>query len=114
MSESIFQGYENRLVSIGDQKISVHVGGTGSPLLLLHGYPENQAAWIKLATPLARNLTCVIADLPGYGASSIPEDAPDHETFSKRQMAALLVFTMKSLGYENFSVIGHDRGARVA
>jgi len=114
MGESIFPGYENQLVSIGDQKISVHVGGTGTPLLLLHGYPQNHAAWLKLATPLARHFSCVIADLPGYGASSIPGDVPDHETFSKRRMAALLVSAMKSIGYANFSVMGHDRGARVA
>jgi haloacetate dehalogenase len=114
MGESIFPGYKKRLVSIGDQRISVHVGGTGRPLLLLHGYPQNHAAWIKLAVPLARNFTCVIADLPGYGASSIPADTPDHETFSKRRMAALLVSAMASMGYASFSVMGHDRGARVA
>jgi haloacetate dehalogenase len=114
MGESIFPGYENRLVSIGDQRISVQVGGSGRPLLLLHGYPQSHAAWIKLAVPLARNFTCVIADLPGYGASSIPADTPDHETFSKRRMAALLVSAMASIGYANFSVMGHDRGARVA
>ena len=114
MGESIFPGYENRLVSIGDQRISVQVGGTGRPLLLLHGYPQNHSAWIKLAVPLARNFTCVIADLPGYGASSIPADTQGHETFSKRRMAALLVSAMASMGYANFSVMGHDRGARVA
>ena len=114
MGESIFPGYENQLVSIGDQRISLHVGGTGTPLLLLHGYPQNHAAWIKLAVPLARNFTCVIADLPGYGASSIPADAPNNESYSKRRMAALLVSAMASKGYANFSVMGHDRGARVA
>ena len=114
MGESIFLGYENRLVSIGDLMISVHVGGTGTPLLLLHGYPQNHTAWLKLAAPLARHFTCVIADLPGYGTSSIPADVPDHETFSKRRMAALLVSAMASMGYTNFSVMGHDRGARVA
>ena len=114
MGESIFPGYENQLVSIGDQRISLHVGGTGTPLLLLHGYPQNHAAWIKLAVPLARNFTCVIADLPGYGASSIPADAPNHKSYSKRRMAALLVSAMASMGYAYFSVIGHDRGARVA
>ena len=63
MGESIFPGYQNRLVSIGDQRISVHLGGTGRPILLLHGYPQNNAAWIKLAAPPARNFACVIADL---------------------------------------------------
>lgn len=114
MAESIFPGYDNRLVPVGDQRIGVHVGGTGAPLLLLHGYPQNHAAWIKLAAPLAKNFTCVIADLPGYGASSIPADAKDHEPFSKRRMAAVLVSAMASLGHARFSVMGHDRGARVA
>ena len=114
MGESIFPRFENRMVSVGDQTISFHVGGTGTPLLLLHGYPQNHAAWIKLAGPLAKNFTCVIADLPGYGSSSIPEDAPDHEGFSKRRMASLLVSAMASMGYTTFSVMGHDRGARVA
>ncbi len=77
MGNSIFPGYENQLVSIGDHLISVHVGGTGTPLLLLHGYPQNHTAWLKLAAPLARHFTCVIADLPGYGTSSIPADVPD-------------------------------------
>ena len=114
MAELIFPGFENRMVSIGDQTISVYVGGTGTPLLLLHGYPQNHATWIKLARPLAKNFTCVIADLPGYGASSIPADAADHESFSKRRMASLLVSVMASMGYPIFNVMGHDRGARVA
>jgi haloacetate dehalogenase len=114
VKESIFRGFENRMVSVGDQTISVHVGGRGTPLLLLHGYPQNHATWIKLAGPLAKDLTCVIADLPGYGASSIPADTPDHEGFSKRRMASLLVSAMTSMGHATFSVMGHDRGARVA
>jgi haloacetate dehalogenase len=76
--------------------------------------PQNHATWIKLAGPLAKDLTCVIADLPGYGASSIPADTPDHEGFSKRRMASLLVSAMTSMGHATFSVMGHDRGARVA
>ena len=97
MAESIFPGFENRMVLVGDQRISVHVGGSGTPLLLLHGYPQNHNTWMKLAGPLGSRFTCVIADLPGYGASSIPPDAPDHESFSKRRMAALLVSVMASM-----------------
>ena len=114
MAQSIFPGFENRMVLVGDQRISVHVGGSGTPLLLLHGYPQNHNTWMKLAGPLGSRFMCVIADLPGYGASSIPPDAPDHESFSKRRMAALLVSVMASMGFATFSVMGHDRGARVA
>jgi haloacetate dehalogenase len=114
MTDSIFSGYENRLLDVGGETISVHIGGTGLPLLLLHGYPQNHAAWLKLSARLASNFTCVIADLPGYGASSIPLDTTDHKSFSKRRMAELLVSAMASLGFPVFSVMGHDRGARVA
>jgi haloacetate dehalogenase len=114
MARSIFPGYEHRSLPVGGETISVHVGGSGRPLLLLHGYPQNHTTWLKVAEPLARNFTCVIADLPGYGESSIPPDSPDHEGFSKRCMAALLTSAMTSLGYQAFSVMGHDRGARVA
>lgn len=114
MTGSIFCGFRQRLLPCGDQRISVHIGGAGEPLLLLHGYPQNHAAWLRLAGPLARDFTCVIADLPGYGASSVPADAPDHEGFSKRRMATVLVSAMASLGYTEFAVLGHDRGARVA
>ena len=114
MGESIFPGYEHQMVSIGYQRHSVHVGGSGTPLLLLHGYPQNHTAWLKLAAPLAGHFTCVIADRPGYGASSIPADVPAHESFSKRRMAALLMSVMASMGHNDFSVMGHDSGARVA
>jgi haloacetate dehalogenase len=114
MIDALFPGYAMRSVAIGAQQICVHVGGTGPALLLLHGYPQNHAAWIKLAAPLASRFTCVIADLPGYGGSSVPSDTPGHDSFSKRRMAALLVATMASLGHTAFSVMGHDRGARVA
>ena len=114
MTASIFPGYENRMLPVGDERVSVHVGGSGRPLLLLHGYPQNHATWLKIAGPLARDFTCVIADLPGYGASSIPAEKLGYEGFSKRRMAALLTSAMASLGYAEFSVMGHDRGARVA
>jgi haloacetate dehalogenase len=114
MGASVFRGYESKLIPVEDQTIGVHVGGRGAPLLLLHGYPQNHAAWLKLADPLARSFTCVIADLPGYGASSIPSDTPDHSGYSKRRMAALLMSAMAQLGYATFNVMGHDRGARVA
>ncbi len=59
MVESIFPGYEKRLVSIEDQTISVHIGGTGTPVLLLHGYPQNHATWIKLAVPYGKKFSHV-------------------------------------------------------
>lgn len=88
-------------------------GGSGDPLLLLHGYPQTHAMWHKIAPRLAESYTVVLADLRGYGDSSKPKEEPDHANYSKRAMAQDMVEVMRHLGYESFQVAGHDRGARV-
>ncbi len=88
-------------------------GGSGSPLLLLHGYPQTHVIWHKLAPFLARNFHVICPDLRGYGDSSKPPSTPDHYPYSKRAMAQDMVEVMASLGYSEFFVAGHDRGARV-
>jgi haloacetate dehalogenase len=94
---------------------SIHVlkGGSGDPLLLLHGYPQTHVMWHKIAPRLAESYTVVLADLRGYGDSSKPKEEPDHANYSKRAMAQDMVEVMRHLGYESFQVAAHDRGARV-
>jgi haloacetate dehalogenase len=89
-------------------------GGQGPPLLLLHGHPQTHLTWHKVAPTLAREFTVVATDLRGYGDSAKPAGGTRHESYSKRVMAADQVAVMHYLGHERFSVIGHDRGARVA
>jgi haloacetate dehalogenase len=89
-------------------------GGSGPPLLLLHGYPQTHLMWRKVAPRLARNFTVVAADLRGYGDSSKPAGGENHIGYSKRAMAQDQIEVMSSLGFERFSVVGHDRGGRVA
>ena len=89
-------------------------GGSGSPVLLLHGYPQNHLMWRKVAPQLARNFTIVAADLRGYGDSSKPVGGGDHSAYSKRTMAQDQVELMLRLGFPKFAVVGHDRGGRVA
>ncbi|GAA4337524.1 alpha/beta hydrolase [Pigmentiphaga soli] len=98
----------------GEIATAVRVAGTGPALLLLHGHPQTHAMWHRLWPALTEHFTCVAADLRGYGDSGHPEDAPDHATYSKRAMAADALALMQCLGYERFSVLAHDRGARVA
>lgn len=86
--------------------------GDGSPVLLIHGYPETHVCWHRVAPGLAERHAIVAADLPGYGDSDVPLD--DDTRFSKRKMAATLVDLMLELGHDRFAVVGHDRGARVA
>jgi len=94
--------------------INAIVGGSGPPLLLLHGHPQTHAIWHRVAPRLAEQFTVVACDLRGYGDSSKPQGAPDHANYSKRAMAADMVAVMQSLGFATFRVLAHDRGARVA
>lgn len=95
-------------------KINVVKGGSGFPVLLLHGYPQNYLMWHKIAPQLAEKFTIIATDLRGYGNSSKPKGEPGHENYSKRAMARDQVEVMAQLGYDKFYLIGHDRGARVA
>ena len=90
------------------------IGGSGSPLLLLHGYPQSHQMWHAAAPILAERHTVVATDLTGYGMSFRPEPAADHTPHSKRAMARDQVEAMAALGFESFAVAGHDRGGRVA
>jgi haloacetate dehalogenase len=110
----LFAGFEDRLLPTGRGPVFARVGGTGPPLLLLHGYPQTHVMWHAAAARLAEHFTVVVADLPGYGASFRPVPAADHAPHSKRALAGDLVQAMGELGHGGFSVAGHDRGGRVA
>jgi haloacetate dehalogenase len=88
------------------------VGGSGPPLLLLHGFPQSLAMWHRLTPALAEKFTVIATDLRGYGQSSVPDSKPDHSPYSFRVMAEDQVAVMAKLGYDRFLVCGHDRGAR--
>jgi haloacetate dehalogenase len=111
----LFPDFEHRSVAVEDGiQITAVIGGAGPPLLLLHGHPQTRAIWHRVASTLARNHTVVAADLRGYGDSSKPAGAPDHANYTKRVMAGDQLALMRSLGFEQFDVLAHDRGARVA
>jgi len=110
---SLFPGFEEKTVATNEAEIFLRIGGSGPALLLLHGFPQTGAMWAPLAQRLAQHFTLVIPDLPGYGRSSRPEDAPDHAQMSKRRLAEQLTRLMGILGFDQFRVVGHDRGARV-
>jgi haloacetate dehalogenase len=110
----VFEGFELALVETPEATLRVRRGGSGPPVLLLHGHPQTHVMWHAVAPPLAERFTVVCPDLRGYGDSSKPESTPDHEPYSKRAMARDMVVLMQQLGFESFCVAGHDRGGRVA
>jgi haloacetate dehalogenase len=115
MDMTLFPGFEQGSAAIdGDVQIAYVHGGSGPPLLLLHGHPQTSAIWHRVAPALARRFTLVAADLRGYGDSSKPRGAPDHANYAKRTMARDMLVLMRSLGFDRFNVLAHDRGARVA
>ncbi len=108
-----FEGFELSQIDVGEVSLRVRRGGSGPPLLLLHGYPETHMMWGRVASDLARDFTVVAPDLRGYGKSSKPVTTDDHEPYSKRAMARDAVALMAHLGFSQFDLAGHDRGGRV-
>ncbi len=109
-----FDGFTLTYIDIKGGRLRLRHGGSGPPLLLLHGNPQTHAMWHAVAPTLARRFTVICPDLPGYGGSLKPPASADHVAYSKRQMARNLVEAMESLGHRSFAVGSHDRGARVA
>jgi len=109
-----FESFQLSRIDTGEATLRVRHGGSGPPLLLLHGYPETHMMWGKIADDLACDFTVVAPDLRGYGESSKPATTEDHEPYSKRAMARDVVALMAGLGFDSFNVAGHDRGGRVA
>ncbi|GGN00373.1 alpha/beta fold hydrolase [Streptomyces fuscichromogenes] len=108
-------GFQQHRVPVADG-VALHtsVGGTGSPVVLLHGFPQTHLMWRHVAAGLAADgHTVICPDLRGYGASDKPAD-PDGTSYAKRTMAADVVALARALGHESFALAGHDRGALVA
>jgi len=110
----MFTSYTHELRLVNGLNIHCRIGGEGPPLLLLHGHPQTHVIWHKVADQLAENFTVVAADLRGYGDSDKPPASDASASYSKRIMARDQLMLMQSFGFTQFSVLAHDRGARVA
>lgn len=108
------EGFETQRIRTSGADIHLESGGNGPPLLLLHGYPQTHLLWRKIAPALARDFTVICPDMRGYGDSSRPASDASHSPYSKRVMAQDMVEVMDALGFGQFSVAAHDRGARVS
>ena len=110
----LYPGYESHWIDTSAGKLFARSGGKGPPLLLLHGYAQTNVMWHRVAPALAEHFSLVIADLPGYGWSSVPEAGEGHAPYDKRSMAKAMVELMEKLGHIRFRLAGHDRGGRVS
>ncbi len=108
-----FPGFQSARIKTTGAEINVVHGGSGPPILLLHGAPQSHISWRLVAPELAKTHTVIVPDLRGYGDSSKPPDGDSHGNYSKRAMALDQVEVMKHFGFDTFPVVGHDRGGRV-
>src|SRR6266853_5472491 len=111
---ALFPGFKHLDMRTKGAVIRVRHGGSGPPLLLLHGYPNNHVLWYAVAARLAERYHVVLADLRGYGDSSLPESGPKGINYSLRVMAEDMIEVMENLGHPRFFLVGHDRGARLS
>jgi haloacetate dehalogenase len=111
-----FDGFDPQRINTGNAEIFVRTGGSrdAPPLLLLHGFPQTHVMWHRVAQQLKDHFFLVMPDLRGYGDSSHASGLPDHSNYSKRAMALDMAEVMTTLGFEQFYLCGHDRGARVS
>ncbi len=100
----LFPGFAARRIALDRVELFARIGGSGPPLLLLHGYPQTHHCWHKVALRLAERTTVVVADLRGYGQSSVPTPDALHLTYAKRSMANDAVALMRALGHERFAI----------
>ncbi|MGW4641665.1 alpha/beta fold hydrolase [Sphaerisporangium sp. NPDC004334] len=110
----VISGFDCQRVPVADGvHLNVAVGGSGSPVVLLHGFPQTHLMWRHVAADLAAGHTVICPDLRGYGASDKPAETGP-AVYAKRTMAADIVALARALGHERFALAGHDRGALVA
>lgn len=110
----LYPGFASRYIDTAIGRMFCRLGGDGPPLLLLHGYPQSNVMYHRVAPLLAKHFSLIIPDLPGYGWSVAPKAAADHTPYTKRAMAGIMVELMEAIGHIRFRLVGHDRGGRVA
>lgn len=108
----MFEKFTRSVARVAGTDVAYVIGGSGPPLLLLHGFPQCKAMWARVGPQLTDRYTVVCADLRGYGDSGKPQCLPDRSNYSFRAMAADQVELMRQLGFSRFHLIGHDRGGR--
>ncbi len=114
VTDLFFAGFQEAYLDTSDGPIFYRIGGSGPPLVLLHGYPQTSAMWHAVVAELAKSYRVICPDLRGYGRSLKPQTDTDHAPYSKRAMAGDVLALMDHLGHARYLIGAHDRGGRVA
>src|SRR5271155_4271522 len=109
-----FEGFTLTRIEVPGGSVRLRHGGSGPPLVLLHGNPPSHCIWNVVGPAMAKRFTVICPDLRGYGESHKPPVTPDHAPYAKREMAKDVIAVMDHFGHQHFRVAGHDRGGRVA
>lgn len=95
-------------VSVGAGELYYRAFGSGSPLLLLHGYTNAGVAWERFVPELAKHFRVLVFDLPGHGRSDRVR-----ASFSHREAASDILAALEKLGVNEFSAVGHSSGGMI-
>jgi pimeloyl-ACP methyl ester carboxylesterase len=101
--------FTERDVALDGVRLHFRIGGSGFPVVLLHGFAETGHMWDPVLPHLAAAHTVIVPDLRGAGASSRPEGGYD-----KKTMAQDIHALLGSLGVDKATIVGHDIGLMVA
>src|SRR6266566_4193948 len=101
---AFFPGFQHVEMKTSGAIIRLRHGGSGPPLLLMHGNPLNHVSWYKIAARLSQRYHVVLPDLRGYGDSSLPEPGVNHINYSFRAMALDMAEVLEQLGYRRYFV----------
>jgi haloacetate dehalogenase len=110
----LYPGFAAKWIDTKSGRIFARTAGAGPPLMLLHGHPQTNVMWHRVAPALTQRFSLIIPDLPGYGWSDAPQSDAEHSPYSKRSMANAMIEVMEALGCVRARIAGHDRGGRVA
>ncbi|MFK7963620.1 MAG: alpha/beta fold hydrolase [Burkholderiaceae bacterium] len=114
LDRQLLPGFQRRVLEVGGSRVLALTGGSGPPLLMLHGDPQTHLCWHRIAPHLASRFTVVLTDIRGRGETHQPPVSPGGSLYSKRAMALEQLAAMRVLGYRSFALVSHDRGARIA
>jgi pimeloyl-ACP methyl ester carboxylesterase len=101
--------FTSRYVNANGVRLHAVIGGSGPPLLLIHGWPQTWYQWRLMMPALARDFTVIAVDQRGIGLSDKPQSGYDSGT-----QASDLVALMEALGHKRFAVVGFDTGMGIA